>query len=126
MGSAHPSCTFKGIVKSQMYRLRKLCSRDNDFTIAIADLKKRCLNSGYQTNMIEEILRSAKDLRRKISTNQRTEPSDSHKIRWVTLSHSCFDSDIKKFTQTMNQVLQQEKIQIELVKTTASSIGRVL
>ena len=109
-----------------MYRLRKLCSRDNDFTTAIADLKMRCLNSGYDPNMIEEILRSAKDLRREISTNQRIEPSDSHKIRWVTLSHSCFDSDIKRFTQTMNQVLQQEKIQFELVKTTAPSIGRVL
>ena len=71
-------------------------------------------------------MRSAKDLRREISPNQRVEPSDSHKIRWVTLSHSCFDSDIKNFTQTMNQALQQEKIQFELVKTTAPSIGRVL
>ena len=105
MGSAHPNYTFKGIVKSQMYRLRKLCSRDNDFTIAIAELKKRCLNSGYDPNMIEEILRAAKDLKREISTNQPSEPNDSHKIRWVTLSHSCFDSDIEKFTQIMNQVL---------------------
>ncbi len=30
-GSAHPDYTFKGIVKSQMYRLRRLCSKDADF-----------------------------------------------------------------------------------------------
>ena len=126
MGSAHPNYTFKGIVKSQMYRLRKLCSRDNDFTFAIAELKKRCINSGYDTNMVEEILRGAHNLEREISTNRCLEPNDSHKIRWVTLSHSCFDSDIKKFTRTMNQALQQENIRFELVKTTAPSIGRLL
>ena len=127
MGSAHPNYTFKGIVKSQMYRLRKLCSRDTDFDTAITGLRKRCLNSGYDIKMIDEILGSAKDLRRDISTtHRRDEPNDSHKIRWVTLSHSCFESDIKNFTRTMNQALQPEKIQFELVKTTAPSIGRVL
>lgn len=30
-GSAHPKHCFKGIIKSQMFRLRRLCSRDIDF-----------------------------------------------------------------------------------------------
>ena len=42
-----PTFTFMGIVKSQMYRLRRLCSRDEDYKDAIQNLKKRCLNSGY-------------------------------------------------------------------------------
>ena len=92
----------------------------------LQELKKRCFNSGYDRNMIEEILRSAKNLKREILTNQPSEPNNIHKKRWVTLSHSCFDSEIKKFTQTMNQVLKLEKIQFELVKTTAPSIGRLL
>ena len=76
--------------------------------------------------MTEEILRSAKDLTQEIITNQPSEPNVIRKIRWVTLSHSSFDSEIKIFTQTMNQVLKPEKIQFELVKTTAPSIGRLL
>ena len=127
MGSAHPDYTFKGIVKSQMYRLRKLCSREVDYVSAIAELKKRCLNSGYDPTMVSDILKSATDLKREItSTTHHIEQNDNHKIRWVTLSHSCFENDIAKFTKSMNQVLRPEKIQFELVKTTAPSIGRLL
>jgi hypothetical protein len=111
-----------------MQRLRRLCSRDEDFTTAIADLKIRCLNSGYDPKMVNEILISAKDLKRDINTTHSHEiqQNDNHKIRWITLSHSYFENDITKFTKTMNQVLRTEKIQFELVKTTAPSIGRLL
>ena len=37
---AHPRHTFAGIVKSQLYRLRRLCSREVDFEEAVLDLKK--------------------------------------------------------------------------------------
>ena len=111
-----------------MYRLRKLCSRASDFTTAIEDLKQRCLNSGYDPEMIEDILRPANDLQRDISSTiqQQREPNDIHKLRWVTLSHSCFENDIKTFTTNINRALQSEKIQFEIVKTTAPSLGRVL
>ena len=39
-GSAHPEYTFKGIVKNQMQRLRRLCSRDGDFATAIEGLRR--------------------------------------------------------------------------------------
>ena len=45
--SAHPRHTFAGIVKSQLYRLRRLCSREVDFEEAVLDLKNRCLKSDY-------------------------------------------------------------------------------
>ena len=117
---------IKGIVKSQMYRLRRLCSREDDYLSAIAGLKKRCINSGYDQIMVNEILSSAKDLRREIKTVQNIEQNDIHKIRWITLSHSCFESDISSFVKTMNQVLRPEKVQFEMVKTTAPNIGRLL
>ena len=126
MGSAHADYTFKGIVKSQMYRLRKLCSRDEDFISAIAGLKERCINSGYDLAMVNEILSSANDLNREIKTTHNITIDDTHKIRWIILSHSCFENDIADFIKTMNQVLKPEHIQFELVKTTAPSIGRLL
>ena len=53
---------FKGIVKSQMIRLRRLCSRDSDFVEAIAKLRQRCINSGYDVTMVDEILGQAREL----------------------------------------------------------------
>ena len=61
-GSAHPSHSFKGIVKSQMYRLRRLCSKDGDFISAIENLKIRCYNSGYDKDMVDGILDKAKEM----------------------------------------------------------------
>ena len=55
-GSAHPSFTFKGIVKSQMLRLRRLCSRNEDFIEAIKQLRERCVNSGYNDAVVDDIL----------------------------------------------------------------------
>ena len=55
IGSAHPSHTFKGIIKSQMYRLRRLCSKDSDFLLVINNLKSRCINSGYDIEIINGI-----------------------------------------------------------------------
>ena len=45
---AHPKYTFSGIVKSQLFRLRRLCSRNTDFQNSVEDLKIRCLRSGYK------------------------------------------------------------------------------
>ena len=125
-GSAHPNYTYKGIIKSQMYRLRKLCSRDEDFTLAISNLQKRCLNSGYDPKLVNDILKCAKDLKREIKPSCTIIQSDIHKIRWITLSQSFFGNDIKNFAKMMNEVLKPEKIQFELVKTTAPNIGKLL
>ena len=52
INSAHPRHTFSGIVKSQLFRLRRLCSRDIDFKNSVEDLKIRCLRSGYKKEMV--------------------------------------------------------------------------
>ena len=64
--SAHPSFIFKGIIKSQMFRLRRLCSKESDFLIAIHDLKNLCINSGYDKILIDGILNQADTLKRSL------------------------------------------------------------
>ena len=52
--SAHPRNTFRDIVKGQMNRLRRLCSRDSDFQEAIKGIELRCKYSGYENNKVTE------------------------------------------------------------------------
>ena len=125
-GSAHPDYTFKGIIKSQMCRLRRLCSREEDFQKAISGLKVRCINSGYDVKLVEELLKSASKLKREIKAQHNQTHSNVNKIRWITLSQSYFEKDISNFTQRMNKLLKPEKIQFEVIKTTAPNIGRLL
>ena len=65
--SAHPRHCFSGIVKSQLYRLRKLCSRDTDFRNSVEDLKIRCLRSGYKKDMVQSILNQSDSLARTLT-----------------------------------------------------------
>ena len=55
-GSAHATHTFRGIVKSQMIRLRRLHSEMSLFLDSIESLRTRCLNSGYDPEMVNGIL----------------------------------------------------------------------
>ena len=64
INSAHPRHMFAGIVKSQLFRLRNLCSRNSDFKEAVENLKIRCLRSGYSVNMVQGILSQADTLER--------------------------------------------------------------
>ena len=66
-GSAHPSFTFKGIVKSQMYRLRRLCSKNDDFQASLEELRLRCYNSGYSHSMVDRVLQNAAALKREFT-----------------------------------------------------------
>ena len=58
INSTHPRHTFSGIVKSQLLRVKRLCSRDLDFTNSIKDLKTRCLKSGYKKDMVQGLSQS--------------------------------------------------------------------
>ena len=84
-GSAHPSFTFKGIVKSQMYRLRRLCSKNDDFQASLEELRLRCYNSGYSHSMVDGVLQNAAELKREFTPKQRIEEKIT-KIRWVVLA----------------------------------------
>ena len=125
-GSAHPSYTFNGIVKSQMHRLRRLCSRNEDYEIAIQNLKERCANSGYDMDMVGKILKDAGDIPREITNKKAKDPSDVCKIRWVTMSHSHAEKEIGDFVKKINAALRNQHIMFELIKTTAPTLGQLL
>ena len=127
-GSAHPKHCFKGIVKSQMIRLRRLCSRDSDFLEAITQLRERCINSGYDITMVEEILAQAGTLNRELTpqVRNRSVEDEKHVIRWVVLSGTAYEKQISDFTVRTNRYLDSHGIKLELVNSTGSSIGKLL
>ena len=126
-GSAHPKHCFKGIVKSQMYRLRRLCSRDSDFKDAISKLRERCINSGYHEELVNEILAQADTLDRVLTPRNKNDADDKlHKIRWVILSDTSYEKCIHQFTTKLNPTLKEHGVKLEIVKSTGSSIGQLL
>ena len=126
-GSAHPKHCFRGIIKSQMLRLRRLCSRDCDFHDAIAKLKERCINSGYDIKLVDNILLCANSLERVLTPKVRdTSDSNFYKIRWVVLSGTPYEKQITEFVRNLNSILFDHGIKLEIVKSTGSSIGQLL
>ena len=73
MQSAHPKHTFSGIVKSQMYRLRRICSLNEDFEEALINLERCCLNSGYDEVMVRDIISFGRTLERKLEKDDAVE-----------------------------------------------------
>ncbi len=124
-GSAHPDYTFKGIVKSQMYRLRRLCSKDEDFRASLEELRLRCYNSGYSRTMVDGILVNAASLKREFNPKRRAEET-INKIRWVVLSGSKFEKEQMDFVKNINGVLKEHYVAFEIIKTTGPTIGSQL
>ena len=125
-GSAHPKHCFKGIIKSQMLRLRRLCSRDCDFHDAITKLKERCINSGYDVKLVDNILSHADALDRVLTSKVRDISDSFYKIRWVVLSGTPYERQIIEFAKKLNSTLFDQGIKVEIVKSTGSSIGQLL
>ncbi len=125
-GSAHPKHCFKGIVKSQMNRLRRLCSKNNDFIEAIGKLRQRCLNSGYDMVMVDGILAQASTLERILTPKVQDIDSDTKIVRWVILTGTVYEKQIQNFTSRINRSLQNHNIKLEIVRSTGSSIGKLL
>ena len=125
--SAHPRHVFSGIVKSQMYRIRRLCSRDIDYHKAIDELQLRCLKSGYPHKMLLSILSEAPNIIRSLTPNRlNVEDGNKHKLRLITLSGTNYENEFSTFVSRINSIMTQYNIRIELVKTNHLSIGRIL
>ena len=123
--SAHPRHTFAGIIKSQLYRLRKLCSRDIDYKEGVVNLKERCKNSGYNINLIDSILDHSNQLHRNLNSNNVKTPSNQQDIvRLITLTGTTYQHEFKKFALHMNSMLKDFKI--EVVMSTGPTLGRLL
>ena len=125
-GSAHPKYIYKGILRSQMIRLRRICSRDCDFENALKGLRQRCLNSGYDKNIVNEMMNTSKDLVRHLNPTQNPPTRNKCVIRWVTLSNGNFENEISKFVNKLNTKLTSQNILIENVKTTGPSLSKLL
>ena len=124
--SSHPSYTFKGIVKSQMYRLRRLCSRQEDYETALENLKMRCINSGYEKEMVEGILEQAGDLQRDLTRKINVVNEETYKIRWITMAHSKEEKEIDNFVKNINTAMRSHSVGFEVIKTTAPTLGKEL
>ena len=123
--SAHPRHTFAGIIKSQLYRVRKLCSREIDYKEAVLNLKTRCVNSGYNVSLINSILGEAKNIQRNLEyTNIKPLLDEKENLRLVILSGTKYQNEFKKFAQQMNSLVKD--INIQIVMSTGPTLGRLL
>ena len=127
-GSAHPKYTFAGIVKSQLYRIRRLCSRDNDFVLAVKSLEERCLNSGYKPAIVTGILSQSGNLQRSLSYTPKQPSNNNEKeiVRLVILTGTYYENEFCKFAKRMNSLTETAGTKIEIVRSTNSSIGQLL
>ena len=125
--SAHPKYTFPGIVKSQMIRLRRLCSRNADYQDALLQLKERCLNSGYCPDMVNAILEKSNDIRR---TFVKSTPIDNSNnplsVKLICLSGTAYEKDFSNFANRMNTLLCKSELSVQIVKSTYVTLGQLL
>ena len=56
--SYHPKHTFAGLVKSQLLRFKRICTRQEDFKAATNILFSSLLNRGYTSTMLRQALRT--------------------------------------------------------------------
>ena len=126
--SAHPSYTFKGIVKSQLIRLRRICSRDNDFKSAVAQLKHRCLNSGYCPQMVSGLLNNGLQMKRVLQTIQPIVDSSQSglHVRLVSLCGTVYEKEFNAFARRMNTLLSSSCLVIDIVKSTYLTLAQLL
>lgn len=59
--SFHPKHTFRGIVKSQILRFKRICTRREDFKKAVSILFKALRNRGYSRGFLVKCLRTVQD-----------------------------------------------------------------
>ena len=125
--SAHPRHTFPGIIKSQLYRIRRLCSRNADFEEAVVNLEKRCKNYGYSSKLIDSILSQSNTVQRILCKVDTQSPTNTHEsLRLITLSGTTYENEFVEFAKRINPLVAQKGIKIEIVKSTAPSLGRLL
>ena len=124
--SAHPRYVFKGIMKSQILRIRRLCSRDRDYLDAVQLLKERCEASDYRVDEIATVFLNHEVLPRNLYSRVIEDNDDYHEVRLVTLSGTPYQSEIDLFAKRMNRVLSSSKIRVSIVKTTGPSIAKLL
>lgn len=64
--SFHPPHTFRGIVKSQLLRFKRICTRSEDFQEAVGILFKALRERGYSRGPLRRILKTYREERRSL------------------------------------------------------------
>ena len=126
VSSAHARHTFAGIVKSQLYRVRRLCSLKSEFIIAVDNLKVRCLKSGYDPKMVEDILKYGKTLERRLE-NQPCHDAEIVKkevIRLAVLSGTQYEKQFVDFAKRINNT--STYFFVTVVYSTVPTLGRTI
>ena len=113
-------------MKSQLHRIRRLCSKEEDYKEAAELLKQRCVASGYKIDTIQDVFRNYEEIPRDLTDRFPNSDDDVHKVRLITLAGTPYLRSIEAFAQRMNRVLATSGIKVELVKTTGPSIGKSL
>ena len=124
--SAHPRYTFKGIMRSQLHRIRRLCSRDEDYIRAGKELKERCIASGYKLDVVNLVFNNYEEIQRNLDNRHKDDEDDTHKIRLIAMPGTRYEGEILGFAKRMNRVLITSGIQVEIVKTTGPSLAKSL
>ena len=124
--SAHARHTFSGIIKSQLYRLRRLCSRNIDFEYAVADLKQRCIKSEYPANIIDNILNTAPNITRTLTKSlQLRNQEETPSVSLVVLSGTSYGKVFSDFATKVNN-FSLPLFKVEVIKSTSLSVSQLL
>ena len=86
----------------------------------------RCIRFGYDLNMVQQILRPSYTSERRLSNIDRTSENQKISIRLVTLAGTSYEKEFINFAKQMNSYLASFGFKIEIVRSTAPTIGRVL
>ena len=113
-------------MKSQLIRIRRLCSRQTDYIEAAGRLKERCKASGYKDADIQEVFANFEDLSRELEDRVREDDDNMYKVRLITLAGTPYAADIEAFAGRMNRVLVSSRIHVQIVKTTGPSLAKLL
>ena len=67
--SFHPTHTYRGLIKSQLLRFRKICTRSSDFITAVKLLFSALRHRGYSRSFLRHCLKNYEEQKPKIDTN---------------------------------------------------------
>ena len=111
--------------------MRRICSQDVDFIVAVERLRNRCLNSGYKQDIVDEILNQAPTMERSLLCKKEENAlnavdNDTHAVRLVILSGTPYEHEFVDFAKRLNPIIEPNGMKIEIVKSTSVSVGRML
>ena len=95
--SCHPGHITRNIPYSLAYRLRRICSNEDQFEIRLQELKNDLLSRNYNAKIIEDAFKRVREISRaeaikkvtRVTDNERTESQNKSRASW-----EFFDADI--------------------------------